>query len=163
MDKMEKAIRKAFAKFSRKKFADWLWQGLQRFYSLPVSDRAMAFDYVGYFIMQQESICEGLVRTYEEYVPKSKQMMFRQAIGDVLLERGNMDNVPVDAFRDLIYLTIRINATEPLSALLPTVGNGLLGKLDSEIFYGTIAALKSFMPSAPVSYTHLTLPTILRV
>lgn len=153
MDKMEKAIRKAFAKFNRKGFADWLWRGLSKFYSLPPSDRALAFDYVGYFIMQQESICEGLARTYEEYVPKSKQMMFRQAIGDVLLERGNMDNAPVDAFRDLIYLTIRINATEPLSALLPTVGNGLLGKRDPEIFYGTIAALKSLMPSAQVYET----------
>jgi len=146
-------IRKIFREFDRVQFADWLWRGLQSFYALPPSDRAMAFDHVGLQIIQQESICAGLALIYEEFVPEPNQLIFRQAIGDVMRKQGNNPNAPESAFSDLIYLLMRIRATESLSALLPAVGNGLIGKRCPDILYETITALKSLAPSTPAHDT----------
>jgi hypothetical protein len=133
--------------FTREEFADWLWRGLQLFYSSPPSNKINAFDDVGYLILQQESVCEGLAYVYENYVPESKRLLFRQAIGDVLRERGSINSEPINAFLDLIYLTARINATESLSALLPIIGNGPMGKQNPDVFFDTFAVLRSLAPS----------------
>jgi len=141
-------IYKTFEKFDRDAFADWLWRGLRSFYSSPPSERVNAFDYAGLLIMAQESVSEGLGQVYDECVPESQKLMFRQAIGDVLREHGNDPGAPTPAFQDLIYLVVRIRATESLKALLPTIGNGLLGKRYPDILYDTIAALRFLAPSA---------------
>lgn len=143
----EDNILEKFSKFRRHEFADWLWRGLRKFYASPPSKREDSFQYVGWQIMQYESICEGIAQIYEEYVPDSKQLLFRQAIGDVLRKHANDYDAPRDAIRDLIYLIIRIKANESLSALLPAVGNGFLGQLYPDILYVTITSLRSLAPS----------------
>ncbi|MGD1046993.1 MAG: hypothetical protein ABR936_16950 [Bacteroidota bacterium] len=97
--------------------------------------------------MQQETLTEGLAYIYEECIPETKQLMFRQAIGDVLRVYGNDEDNFVLAFNDLIYLISRIKANESLSSLLPTVGTGRLGKLNPDILYCTFAILRSLAPS----------------
>jgi hypothetical protein len=143
---------KAFEQFDRKMFADWLWRGFLSFYDPPPSEtkRIHAFGPFGLIIRQQESIIDGLARVYEKYVPKSRKLMFRQAIGDVLREQGNNADAPLPALEDLIYLIARIKATEALDALPPAVGNGFLGERQSAILYDTLSTLGSLAPSSQV-------------
>lgn len=150
-------IRSTLNQFDREKFADWLWRGLRSFYTSPSSERIRTFDGAGILIVQQESLCEGLARVYEECTQEPKQVMFRQAIGDVLRDQANNPNAPFDAFRDLIYLIARIRATESLSALLPTVGTGYLGKHYPNILYDTVAVLRSLAPSTQAYKTAFSL------
>ena len=105
-------INKELARFDRAQFADWLWRGLRSFYASPPSDRSGAFDYVGPLIRKQETLCEGLALVYQDYVPESRQLLFRLAVGDVLRNHANNSNAPLSAFQDLIYLLARIRATE---------------------------------------------------
>jgi hypothetical protein len=140
--------RNALAQFDREQYADWLWRGLRAFYSRKPAERIGAFDHVGLIIAQQDSVCEGLTRVYEEYVPESRKLSFRRAIGDVLREQTNNQDAPIEAFQDLIYLIMRIRASESLGSLLPAVGNGLVGRRQPEIFYETLAALRLLAPSA---------------
>lgn len=142
-----------FAIFDREMFADWLWRGLRTFYDSSPPDRVRAFDPAGFLIIQQESVSEGLAYVYHHYVPDSKRLMFRQAIGDVLREKGNDQNAPIPAFQDLIYLLVQIRATESLTALLPTIGNGLLGQRYPDILYETVAALRLLAPSVQAHET----------
>ena len=129
-------------------FAEWLWVSLQSFYISSFSKGGNK--HIRLLIEEQESVCEVLVYIYEKCVPNTKQLMFRQAIGDVLREHGDDKDAPISAFQDLIYLVARIRAAEPLSALLPTVGNGLLGKRQPSLLYETFAVLKSFTPSPQI-------------
>lgn len=140
-------IKKMFSEFDREAYADWLWRGLLQFYVSLSADSA-AFDPVSSLIRQQETISEGLAQIYEEYIPANKKLMFRQAIGDVLRDHSNNEDVPVVAFQDLIYLIARIKATESLGALVPTVGSGLLGKRHPEILYESFSVLKYLAPSS---------------
>lgn len=138
----------ALAQFDREQYADWLWRGLRAFYNAQSASRVRAFDHVGLIIAQQDSVCEGLAHVYEEYVPESRKLLFRRAIGDVLREQANNQDAPITAFQDLIYLLVRIRANESLGALLSAVGNGLVGKRHPAIFYETLAVLRSLAPSA---------------
>ncbi|MBN1997281.1 hypothetical protein JW935_07005 [candidate division KSB1 bacterium] len=135
--------------YDREKFADWLWRGLLSFYSSQ-SEQENAFEDVGSFVLSKESVCEGLAQIYECCVPSNNKLFFRQAIGDVVREHGNDPGAPLDAFRDLIYLMIRIKAYESLDSLVPTVGSGALGKQYPEIQYDAISALRSLVPSNKV-------------
>lgn len=141
------SIEKQFAQYDRKKFADWIWRGLQAFYTVPPAKRAATFDNAGGLILQYESVCEGIAAIYEKFVPANKQLSFRQAIGDVLREKSPDYSDLFPAFQDIIYLIIRLKATESLSALLPTVGSGVLGKQHPDILYETITALRYLAPS----------------
>lgn len=141
------SFKRLFSNFDRQQFADWLWRGLYSFYNAPLPDRGSTFDNAGHIILEYESICEGLAVVYEELVPSNRQLAFRQAIGDVLREKSGDNSELVQAFQDLIYLIIRIKAYESLSSLLPSVGNGVIGKQYPEILYETIAALASLAPS----------------
>lgn len=76
--------------------------------------------------------------------------MFRQAIGDILQEHGNNKDAPLTALRDLIYLISIIKAVESLGSLLPTVGNGFLGKRHPDILYDVLANLQMFAPSPQI-------------
>ncbi len=136
-----------FSQFTREEFADWLWRGLQSFYSSQPSERDSAFDYVGYFINQQESVFDGIARVYKEFIIESKQLMFRQAIGDVLREQANNQSAPLPAFQDLIYLIAKIRDQESLNAILPTIGNGFISKKYPDILYETLATLRLLAPS----------------
>ncbi len=149
----DEAIR-AFEQFDRKMFADWLWKGLLSSYNqLPSeTERMCAFDPFGLIIRQQEYIVDGLVCVYKKYVPESRKLLFRQAVGDVLREQGNNEDLSLPPLEDIIYLIARIKATEALNALLPTVGNGLLGKRYPEVLYRALAVLKSFPSSSPEVY-----------
>lgn len=136
-----------FAQLDREQFADWLWRGLRSFYTGPASARGRAFDHLGAFILQQESIVEGIARVYEEYVPEAKQLLYRQALGDVLRNQANVPEAPMPAFQNIIYLMARIKAVESLDALVPTVGTGYMGRRAPEILYETMAALRYLAPS----------------
>lgn len=138
--------KKNFQKFDREQFADWLRRGLQAFYKFPPSDRAMAFEFVGLHIVQQLSVSAGLAFVYENFVPRANQLKFRQAIGDVMRKFANDATVPKAAFSDLIYLIMRIRASESLNALFPVVGNGLIGKKYPDVLYEAITALRSLAP-----------------
>lgn len=140
-------FKQLFALYDREKFADWLWRGLHSFYTVSPVERATTFDNAGHLILQYESICEGIAAIYEDFVPANKQLSFRQAIGDVLREKSADHSDLLPAFQDLIYLIIRLKANESLSALLPTVGNGVLGQRYPDILYETITALGSLAPS----------------
>lgn len=133
--------------FTREEFADWLWRGLKSFYSSTPSDKNDAFDDFGHIILQQESVCEGLACVYENYVPESKRLLFRQAIGDVLREQGRSNKELINAFSDLIYLIARIDAYESLSAFFPIIGNGPMGKENPDVFFDVFAVLRSLTPS----------------
>lgn len=135
------------AGFGRDEFADWLWRGLSGFYASPPSERADSFEHAGLHILRYDSVCEGLAQIYEKCVPGSKQLPFRKAIGDVLRKHANDRDTPVEGIRDLIYLIMRIRANESLSALVPTVGTGFIGRKCPEILYETIASLRSLAPS----------------
>lgn len=139
-------IRAKFAQLDREQFADWLWRGLRMFYS-GAAARRHAFDPCSAFILQQDSIVEGLARVYEEYVPEENQLMFRQALGDVLRNQANVPEAPMPAFQNIIYLMARIKAVESLDALVPTVGTGYLGRRAPEFLYETMAALRYLAPS----------------
>jgi hypothetical protein len=128
-------------------FADWLWRGLLSFYSSSLSEKINAFDEYGPLIVQQETVSEGLAQVYEAFIPRTRQLIFRQAIGDVLRDHANGQGVPQDAFQDLIYLIARIRATESLDALLPSVGNGALGRLFPGILYEALSVLRLLAPS----------------
>lgn len=132
--------------YDREKYADWLWRGLLSFYSSQ-SGQESTFEDVGSFILSKESVCEGLAQIYEFFVSDNNKLFFRQAIGDVIREHGNDPGAPLDAFRDLIYLMIRIKAYESLDSLIPTVGSGALGKQYAKIQYDAISALRSLVPS----------------
>jgi hypothetical protein len=140
-------IREIFSQFDRDEFANWLWNGLRSLYASRPSDRVNAFQHVGWQILQYESVDKGLARFYEEYVPDSRQLLFRQAIGDVLRRHANDHDAPLDAIRDLIYLITRIKADESLSALYPTVCNGYLAEQYPGILYDAITILRSRAPS----------------
>lgn len=140
-------IKKVFSGFDREAYADWLWRGLFKFYTSP-SSNGEAFAPVCSLIRQQETLSEGLAQVYEEYISADKQLLFRQAIGDVLRDHSNIETVPMVAFQDLIYLIARIRAIESLGALLPTVGSGLLGKQHPEILYDSFSILKYLAPSS---------------
>jgi hypothetical protein len=143
--------------FGRDEFADWLWTGLREFYASPPSERARSFGGAGLEILQRESICEGLAQIYERYVPGSKQLLFRKAIGDVLRRHANDGDAPVDGILDLVYLIMRVRADESLDALVPTVGNGFLGQKYPKILYATITSLRSLAPSMQAYKTALNL------
>jgi len=151
-------FRKLFKQYDREKFADWFWRGLYSFYNAPASKRGESFDEAGRIILEYESICEGLAIIYEEFVPPKKQLAFRQAIGDVIREKSNDYSEMVHAFQDLIYLIIRIKASESLSSLLPTVGSGVFGQQHPEVLYETITALASLAPS---DYAYKTASTLI--
>lgn len=138
---------KLFEPYDRQQFADWLWQGLYSFYNKPRSDRGATFNNAGSIILEHESVCEGIAYIYEKLVPANGQLAFRQAIGDVIREKSNNYSDYVQAFQDLIYLIIRIEANESLSSLLPTVGSGVFGRQHPKVLYETISALASLSPS----------------
>lgn len=140
-------LEQLFAQYDREKFADWIWRGLLSFYTVSPAERAATFDNAGGLILQYESVCEGLAVIYEDFVPANKQLSFRQAIGDILREKSHDYSDLFSVFQDLIYLIIRLKANESLSALLPTVGNGVLGKRYPGLLYETITALGSLAPS----------------
>lgn len=132
---------------SRKMFADWIWTVLQA-----IHQRTYRLADV-ILIRQYNSPVEGLAHVYETCVPKKRRRMFRQAIGDVLRQKGNNEDAPYGIFEDLIYLILRINATEALDAITPAVSNGLLGEKNPEILYSTISLLLTLPPSPRVYRT----------
>lgn len=129
---------------TKEALAEWLWNMLLLTYSKKEGLMSLIR------AQNLESPMDSLVIIYEECIPSTKQLIFRQAIGDILSNKGNDENAPLDPLEDLIYLIARIKATEPLKALLPTVGNGLLGKRYPDILYVTFACLLSFRPSSEV-------------
>ncbi len=149
-------IRKMFSDLDREQYADWLWRSLLQFYASPSSDKD-AFAPVSSLVRQQETLSEGLAQVYELYVPEHQKLLFRQALGDVLRNHSNSVDVPSVAFQDLIYLIARIGATESLGALVPTVGSGLLGKVDPTILYDSFSILKYLAPSSSAFDTVLAL------
>jgi len=143
----EEKIIAAVSKFNNKEmFAEWLWKELCLLHQKEQKEGDF------YLLMiETGSSVQALESVYKQFVPEEKQPMFRQAIGEVLLEQGNNENAPIEALRDLIYLIMIIKAAESLSALLPTVGRGLLGKRHPRTLYDTMTCLKSLSPS-PVVY-----------
>ena len=140
-------IPKMFSGFDRDEFADWLWKGLKSFYTSRPYDRINAFQHMGRQILQYESVDKGLAHIYEDYIPDSKKLQFRQSIGDVLRRYANEKDTPIDAVRNLIFLITRIKADESLTALFPTVCNGYLIERCPRILYDTITILRSRAPS----------------
>jgi hypothetical protein len=140
-------IPKMFSEFGRDEFADWLWNGLRSFYTSHPYDRINAFQHFSRRILQYESVDKGLAQIYEEYIPESKKLQFRQSIGDVLRRYANEKDTPIDAVRNLIYLITRIKADESLTALFPTICNGYLIERRPRILYDTITILRSRAPS----------------
>lgn len=131
---------------SREAFAKWLWTALSSLYSKGDNQHLL-------IIIEEkdfDSVTGALAYLYERYVLGTKQLMFRQAIGDVLREHGNDKDAPLDALRDLIYLISMIEAAESLDSLLPTVGNGFLGKRHPDILYDIFANLLTFAPSPQI-------------
>lgn len=141
------------AKFNKQQYADWLWRGLVSVYSKPISDRGDTFDGWGYIILQQGSIFEGLQHIYEEYIPPSRQLIFRSAIGDVLRNHANESGISFSVIQDILYLLGVVKAVESLDALLPTIGNGQIGRNNPRIFYQTLAVLNQLIPSSQVKKT----------
>lgn len=147
----EKVITEALAQLdSREMFAKWIWVSIRSFYGLSFPEKNN--DHICLLIEGKnlESPVDALTYVYRKYVPNTKQLMFRQSIGDVLQEYGNDKDAPISAFQDLIYLLTTVRAIESLSTLLPTVGNGLLGKRHPDLLYETVVVLRSFAPSPQV-------------
>ncbi|OGF74345.1 hypothetical protein A2Z63_02125 [Candidatus Giovannonibacteria bacterium RIFCSPLOWO2_02_44_8] len=129
---------------SREMFAGWIWIVLQAIHQKIYQSADVIL------IRRYDSSVEGLARVYETCVPKDRRKIFRQAIGDVLRLKGNNEDAPPGVFEDLIYLIERINATEALGAIAPTVSNGLLGEKNPEIIYSTVSLLSTLSPSSMV-------------
>ena len=143
------------SRFSNKEmFAEWLWTQLCSWHHRRNGDLYLLTTELQ---INCASPVDGLDYVYRKCIPDAKQIIFRQAIGDTLLEWGNSEDAPIGALEDLVYLIIATKATESLSALLPTVGNGLLGKIYPEILFSTVACLRSFSPSPAVYETMLDL------
>ena len=138
-----------FAQFNRKMFGEWMWKEMQLIYSPPSAEKIRGIDSIGLAIMRQETVSEGLAYVYENYVPEPKKLMFRQAIGDILREQGNQEDVDFQMINDFIYLIARIKAIEAVDAFLPTVGNGLLGKNPAAL-WSAFTILCSLAPSPQV-------------
>jgi len=136
---------------SKEMLAKWLWTELCSYrlkkgilYSLNIEMR-----------MPFESPVYAFVYVYRECIPIERQTMFREAIGDVLLGWGNNENAPIGAIEDIVYLIMAIEAPEPLSAFLPTVGNGSLGRRHPDILFSVMTCLRSLSPSLAAHETTL--------
>jgi len=122
--------------------ADWLWRALMSVYKLsePETPKVITLDYFGSLDIESDVVATfGCV--YLRFMPATAQALFRQTLGHLLRNHCNDPNAPIQAFRDLIYLIVLINATESLDALLPALGNGGIGKRHPEIVYYAIAIL----------------------
>jgi len=157
-------MKEQLADFDREAYADWIWRGLNNYYSESSIDEKMySFDLFGSYIVEQESITEGIACVYEDYVPQSKQLLFRQAIGDVLRKQEKVNAVadppiPKEAIRTLFYLIDRIRANEALDSFIPSIGNGSIGRKYPDLFYTAIAVLKSL---APMNFVYQTAETLI--
>jgi hypothetical protein len=133
--------------FDRAHLSDWLWRGLRSYYTSTPSQKNTPFSPYYRLITNQDAIFNGLARFYEEIVPESGQLIFRQVVGDVLREHANDERAPVRALEDLIYLIERIRATESLNALVPSIGVGYIGQLHPGLLPEAIGMLRMLAPS----------------
>lgn len=130
-------------------FSDWIWRTLNAQYSPSTTGRQDEFRK---FLIdtEQEAIVTGLEAIYDKLEKDVQQPLFRQSIGDVLASHGNAENTPPEVCEDLIYLTAKVRAVESLDALVPTIGNGLLGQKHPDSWFSAIGVLKLLAPAPEV-------------
>ncbi len=132
---------KELANLDRKGYTDWLSQEFRSIYSSSAFERAHAFSPLYQLIPQQETICEDLAHFYENYLPESGKLKFRQAIGTVLHAQANNLDASPPVILALIRLLGRIKATESLNALVQTI--------DNEPLLAKVRATESLIALAP--------------
>jgi hypothetical protein len=155
MKENKKEIREKFLGFGRQEFADWLEKGLIEIYPGKAQNDSVrmrgSFEGMGGEILSKETITEGVAQIYEDYVPESSKLPFRQAIGDVLREPNPEKMVSAEAVEDLIYLTSRIKAYEVLESFVPVIERKDVGP--EEMLFPMIGVLKLMSPSDEVYKT----------
>lgn len=152
VQEIERQILQETTHFNKKTFSDWIWEAAQSPYVPPTTREGKQFmNFLSE--TEKESPVIGFTAIYQQLETETQKLHFRESIGDNLLKHGNEEDAPAGALEDLIYLIGTTNAVESLNALLPTVGNGLLGKRNPDYLYHTIAALKSLKPSPQIQET----------
>lgn len=142
------------AAFSNKdQYSNWLWKMLCTLYSPSTTDRR---DDLRTFLNETTDwgdVGAGLEGIYNKLKKDTQQPLFRQSIGDALVEYGNAENTPLQACKDLIYLTAGVRARESVGAFVPTIGNGLLGKRYPDSLFDAIGVLRLLAPASEVKET----------
>lgn len=155
---IEERIKEHFAAFDRAQFAGWLEKGLSDQYS-PSREHGKPHPFSPVYpelvyrdMRVHWGVSDFLERVYDKFFSDPGKKMFREAIGDVLGNRANRMQLPLDACKDLIYLIARVKAEESLDSLVSFAGEvRLRGKEEnSEISYHTLAVLQMFEPSDKV-------------
>jgi hypothetical protein len=135
-----------FRSLDREGFVQWLWAGISTLYT---KKTYAGFAPVDGFIGFGETAIDDLETIYRELVPAGQQLLFRQAIGDILdAHKDDEGDVSFEEIRDLMYLAHRVDAVEVVKVIAHAVGYGLAAKKSKQLFYYAISNLKSFDPSS---------------
>lgn len=149
---------KEIASFAEQgQFSNWMWATLDSIYNPSTTGERNEFRN---FLSESKSLYspqEALSVIYEALEKDSQKLPFRKSIGDVLTTHGNAEGTPPEACKDLIYLISSVRAVESLYALVPTIGNGLLGQQQPDFLFVTMACLKSLAPAPEAQFVTLEL------
>lgn len=132
--------------------SSWLWHTLELHYSPQIRNEKERQDFEDFWGVHDAPV-EGIGNIYANLQTEKHKLLFRQSIGNVLTQHADDKDAPPDALRDLIYLISTTKAVESLNSLVPTIGNGSLGKKHPEYLYETLAVLMDLSPSPEAQAT----------
>lgn len=136
----------------KEEFSNWLWYTLQLYYTPQARNEKERGDYRDFW-NAHDSPGLAIGNIYRDLQTEEQKLSFRQAIGCTLIRHVDDEGAPQGALRELIYLIPRTKAVESLGALIPTIGNGPLGKKHPEYLYDTMAAIGALSPSPEAQIT----------
>jgi hypothetical protein len=132
------------------KFSDWIWQ-IVSYFNNPILFRDIKINTkILRIVKEYGTTIEGLTNIYEEYVPMSKRLLFREAIGYAIRNHANDQSADLSDIEDLLYLMANIKAYESIQALIPLNIGSYFGRIFPEIIFDSIAVLKYLAPSEKV-------------
>jgi hypothetical protein len=142
----DEEIRRCFAEFQRSDFVTWLTAGFRTFYgAMPFKERS--FSFASSRIGIGDSVAMDLRDIFRDLVPGDKQLLFQEALGQVLLNTITDFSFHEDALVDLIRLVASTHAIASAPALPLVIATGRYGKSKRWLQYEAIGALKSLMPA----------------
>lgn len=142
----DEEIRRHFAEFQRSDFVSWLTAGFRTYYGV-AHFKERPFSFASSRIGFGDAVVMDLRDIFRDLVPGEKQLLFQEALGQVLLNTITDFSFSENALVDLIRLVASTHAVASAPALPLVVATGRYGKSKRWLQYEAIGALKSLMPA----------------